>query len=69
VDFDPRHVKQMRIVISDRVGDELISLRGLSLYNRRYQIVDQVQSKPIKFPIWASSSFALSSHWLPRSPA
>jgi hypothetical protein len=68
VDFDPRHVKQMRIVISDRVGDEVISLRGLSLYNRRYQIVGQVQSKPIVSLSSALSSSARNSRRPMRSP-
>lgn len=47
IDFDPRHVKQMRLVIADRVGDARISLRSLSFYARQYATVGLLTSKRI----------------------
>lgn len=47
IDFDPRHVKQMRLVIADRVGDARISLRALAFYARQYATVGLLTSRSI----------------------
>jgi hypothetical protein len=55
VDFDPKHVKQLRIVLSDRVGDERIALRGLTLSAVRYQTTGKLQPRLINFNVQSSS--------------
>lgn len=50
IDFPPRHVRTMRILILDRVGIGHIALRDLSLSIRRYQSTGQLTSNPINHP-------------------
>jgi hypothetical protein len=60
LDFNPRHVKQMRIVFSDRVGSSHINLRGVSFWARRYSATGVVQSKVIQFPALGFVTFSAS---------
>lgn len=50
LDFNPRHVKQVRMILSDRVGASRIRLRGVSFWARRYSSTGVVQARPIEFP-------------------
>lgn len=50
IDFEPKHVKQMRIIISDRVGAERIALRGVSFFARRYDTIGRLVTLPIYSP-------------------
>jgi len=50
VDFPPRHVSVARIVINDRVGDEVVALRALSVSQRNYSSSGILQAGPISAP-------------------
>lgn len=50
IDFPPRHTANMRMVIRDRVGDAVIALRALELWQRRYSSTGQLTSNAIKHP-------------------
>lgn len=47
LDFHPRHAREIRIVLSDRIGEERISLRGVKVRQQRYEAASQVQTIPI----------------------
>lgn len=47
LDFDPKHIQQVRIVLKDRVGQKRIALRGVTFYQRQYQNKGIIQSTPI----------------------
>lgn len=50
IDFDPRHARQVRLILSDRVGSSRIALREVSFWARRYSSTAIAQAKPIVFP-------------------
>lgn len=50
LDFDPRHSKQVRLIVSDRAGVALIRLREISFWARRYSSTAIAQAKPVLFP-------------------
>jgi hypothetical protein len=58
VDFDPRHVKKLRLVLADKAGEARIALRGISFWGRRYASFGMLQSKPIEFPELGLVTFA-----------
>lgn len=49
-DFDPRYMKQLRLIIADKVGNHTIELRNISLSSRSYSPQASLQSGPIKVP-------------------
>ena len=49
-DFDPRHCKQVQLIISDRVGAE-IALRNIQFSQRKVSPSGQVQSQQINQPL------------------
>jgi len=49
-DFDPRHVSQVRLILSDRVGRS-IALRNIQFSQRRAGASGQVQSQQINQPL------------------
>lgn len=49
-DIEPRHIGQLRIVITDLVGDAQIALRGISLSRRKYSNTGSLQSTRIDSP-------------------
>jgi hypothetical protein len=51
-DFDPRHCKQVRLIISDRVGAS-IALRNIQFSQRKVSASGQVQSQQITQPLGA----------------
>lgn len=50
LDFDPVHVKQLRLIIRDRVSTALIALRGISFFSRRYDKSGILTTTPILDP-------------------
>lgn len=62
MEFDARHVKQLRLVLSDRVGDREIRLRGISFSARRYRSAAVVQSADWEFPELGLVLFATDQH-------
>ena len=47
LDFPPRYVTQMKIVIESRAGQAAFGIRSLSLFNRTYQISGTFTTQPI----------------------
>lgn len=47
LDFIPKHVKQLRLVIKDRVGQRRIALRSVTFFQRQYQNKATIQTKEI----------------------
>jgi hypothetical protein len=47
LDFDPKHVKQIRLLIRDRVGQKRIAIRSVTFYRRQYQPKGIVQSRAV----------------------
>lgn len=60
IDFPPRHVSSMRLVIEDRVDVSVIALRGLTLSNKRYSSTGNVSIGPISAPTGTVSFTATS---------
>ena len=52
-DFDPRHVKQLRLILADRVGGDGIVLRNVYFSQRRFGTSATVQTKQIDVPAGA----------------
>lgn len=50
IDFNPRTVSVMKLVIADLTGQGFISLRGLEVHQRVYDSAGQFTSKPITSP-------------------
>jgi hypothetical protein len=59
LDFPPRHAKQMRIIIEDRVDVARIALRSLTVLRRRYQALGTAVTQPISLA--ASPAYAFST--------
>jgi hypothetical protein len=57
LDFPPRHVKQFRLVINDRVGAARIAFRGLTFYRRSYTAQTELVTKLISAPMGESVKF------------
>lgn len=49
--FDPRHVKQVKLVLEDRVGKRRISIRSLTFGSRRYKSSGVLTTKMITEPV------------------
>lgn len=50
IDFPPRHVQTMRLIVLDRVGQGLISFRSFACSSRTYSSTGQLTSAPILVP-------------------
>lgn len=50
IDFNPRTVSVIKLVIADLTGQGFISLRGLDIHRRLYNSAGQFTSKPITTP-------------------
>jgi hypothetical protein len=50
IDFPPRHTKQIRLVIEDRVDIARIALRSLTFFTRRYSASAILATNPISNP-------------------
>ena len=50
IDFNPRNVSVMKIVIQDEIGQGFIALRGIELHQRKYATAGQLTSNPISTP-------------------
>lgn len=50
IDFPPRHVQTLRMIIVDRVGAGLIAIRDMSATSRSYSSTGQLTSVAIKAP-------------------
>ncbi len=48
LDFLPRHVKQLKLVIADKLGEDRISIRNILFFGRRYASVATLTSKKIE---------------------
>ena len=62
LDFDPRHVKQLRLVLQDQTADNQISLRDITFSARTFDATAYVQTKPILFDALGVVDFTASSH-------
>jgi hypothetical protein len=49
--FNPRHMTQLRLVVSDRVGDRRIELRNITCSQLKYSSNGTLQTVPISGPI------------------
>ena len=65
IDFPPRFVQQMRIVIACRAGQTSFALRSFNVYNRSYQSSGMVTSQPIYI---SSTSAEFSTKQVTSSP-
>ncbi|MGC1582159.1 MAG: hypothetical protein WA766_11780 [Candidatus Acidiferrales bacterium] len=50
IDFNPRNVSVMKLVIQDEIGQGFIALRGIELHQRIYASAGQLTSNPITTP-------------------
>jgi hypothetical protein len=50
LDFNPRYVLSMRILIADRVGQSRIALRAMDLLSRKFSSTGSLSTKPILQP-------------------
>ena len=50
IDFNPRNVSVMKLVIQDEIGQGFIALRSIELHQRTYATAGQLTSSPITTP-------------------
>jgi len=62
LDFDPRHVSQLRLVLEDQTGANQISLRNIYFSARTYDTTASVQTDPITFDSLGMVNFDAVSH-------
>jgi len=62
LDFDPRHVKYLRLVLQDLAGAKQISLRDVSFVNRTYDTSGTLQTVPLVFDKLGTVSFEADVH-------